>query len=63
MKGLKFNEVDGSKQRQGIPGVYQGLEYEMDLLQKTGAWKKKQTRNGKRSHDRESRTRKEEQWR
>lgn len=40
-KGLKFDEVEGSKQRKRIRGVYRGLEYELDLLQEAGVRKVK----------------------
>ena len=40
-KGLKFDEVEGSKQRKRICGVYRGLEYELDLLQEAGVRKVK----------------------
>jgi nitrogen regulatory protein PII len=43
-KGLKFDEVEGSKQQQGIHGIYRGLEYELDLLQKAGVRKVKSMR-------------------
>lgn len=39
--GFKLNEVEGPNQRQGIRGVYRGLEYELDLLQETGVRKVK----------------------
>jgi nitrogen regulatory protein PII len=44
LKGLKFNEVKGSQQMQGTRGVYRGLEYELDLLQKAGVRKVKSMR-------------------
>ena len=43
-KGLKFNEVEGSQQQQGIRCIYRGLEFELDLLQKAGVRKVKSLR-------------------
>ena len=40
-KGLKFDEVEGSKQRKRTRGVYRGLEYDLDLLQEAGVRKVK----------------------
>ena len=40
-KGIKFDEVEGSKQRKRTRGVYRGLEYELDLLQDAGVRKVK----------------------
>jgi nitrogen regulatory protein PII len=40
-KGLKFDEVEGSKQRKRTHGPYRGLEYDLDLLQEAGVRKVK----------------------